>query len=142
LYGRLELMYDFFECCTVGLYHFGKVCWGFGFLFLVCLFFSKVNTVVGVGITSIGIIGSITAAFGIGIGDSSSIYSEGVPGAINCCCGSEAVSSSNSSGCSGVVVVVAWINMFKGFQYEVWVMVLEDVVFLQEGPIDGNSSVC
>jgi len=117
---------------------------------LVGLFSSKVNTVVGVGIASIGTIGFITAAFGIGIGDSSSIYSKGVPGAINSCCGSKAVSVSSSIGCSGVavvvaegiVVVVAWINVCKGFFYEVWVMVLDDVVFLHEVPVDGNSSVC
>ena len=73
------------------LYHFGKVCWGFGFWLLVGLFSSEVNTVVGVGITSICsicIIGSITAAFGIGIGDSTSVYSKGVSGAVNSCCGS------------------------------------------------------
>jgi len=60
-------MYDLFECSTVWLYHFGKVCWGVGFWFLVCFFSSKVNTVVGVGIASIV---SFTVAFGIGIGDS------------------------------------------------------------------------
>jgi len=113
-------VYDFFECFTVRLYHFGKGCWGFGFWFLVGIFSSKVNTVVGVGVTSIGTIGFITAAFGVGIGDSSSIYSKGVPGtieAINCSCSGE---DSRSIGCSGViiivvVVVVAWINIFKGF---------------------------
>jgi len=94
LHLRLELMDDLSECSTVRLYHFGKVCWGGGFWFLVCFFSSEVNTVVGVGITSIasvgniGNIGSITAVFGIGVGDSNSIYSKGVPGAINSCCGS------------------------------------------------------
>jgi len=82
LHFRLELVYDFFECFTVRLYHFGKVCWGFGFWFLVCLFISKVNTVGGVGITSVGIIG-FTVAVGVGVGySSSSIYSKGVPGTI------------------------------------------------------------
>jgi len=114
LHFRLELVYDFFECFTVRLYHIGKVCWGFGFWFLVGLSTSKVNTVGGVGATSIGVIG-FTAMFGIGIGDSSTIYSKGVPGtikAINSGCGSE---GSSSIGCSCVVVVVvAWIKICKG----------------------------
>jgi len=110
LHLRLELMYDLFACSTVRLYYFGKVCWGVGFWFLVCFFSSKVNTVVGVGITSIGTIGpigSITAAFGIGIGDSSSsIYSNGVPGAGD---SSKAGSGSSSSGvgCGGCILEVA-----------------------------------
>jgi len=144
-------MYDFFECCTVRLYHFGKVCKGFGFWFLVCFFSSKVNTIVGVGITS-----TITAAFGVGVGDSSS-YSKGVPGAIksSCSSSSEAVSVAgySSIGCGGsilevagvvvVVAVVTWISIgFKRSLYEGWVMVLDSSIFIQECTIVGNSFVC
>jgi len=155
LHLRLELMYDLSECSTVRLYHFGKVCWGVGFWFLVCFFSSEVNAVVGVGIASIGVNGSIGAAFGVGVGDSS-IYSKGVPGAVECSCssGSKVVSiAGNSSiGCSsyildvagGIVVVVAWINVvgFKCSLYEVWIMVLDSSILLQEVPVDGYSFVC
>jgi len=147
LHLRLELMYDLLECSTVRLYHFGKVCWGFGFWLLVGLFSSEVNTIVGVGITSIG---SITAAFGIGIGDSSSsmIYSKGVPGAgdSSCCKAGSGASSIGCGGCilevaGGIVAVVAWINFFKGSLYEVWVEFWEDAVSFQEGPVDVECSV-
>ena len=122
------------------LYHFGKVCWGFGFWLLVCFFSSKVNTVVGVGVTSIG---SITAAFGIGVGDSSSsiIYSKGVPDASDSSC-CEAGSGASSIGCGGCIlevaggVIVAWISFFKGSRYKVWVEILEDIISLHEGSVD------
>jgi len=107
LHGRLELMYDFFECSTVRLYHFGKGCRGFGFWFLVGLFSSKVDAVVEVGV---GIItAAVATGVGVGVGSSISVDSDGVPGAINCCCGGKAGSSSSSSGvgCSGCVLGVA-----------------------------------
>jgi len=142
----------------VRLYHFGKGCWGVGFWLLVGFFSSKVNTVVGVGIGSIGSTGSITAAFGIGIGisigDSGSGDIDGVPGAVNSrCCGCKAVSgarysSSGYGGCvlgiaSSVVVVVAGINIgFKSLLYEVWVMVLDDAIRPQECPGVGNCFLC
>ena len=149
LHLRLELMYDFLECFTVRLYHFGKGCWRFGFWLLVGLFSSEVNTVVGVGVTStIGINGSIAVAFGVGVGDSS-IYSKGVPGAIECSCGSGSkvvsITGDSSIGCSSyilevaggivvvvVVVVVAWINIvgFKCPLNEVWIMVLDGSILL------------
>jgi len=143
LHLRLELMYDLFECSTVWLYHFGKVCWGVGFWFLVCFFSSKVNTVVGVGIASIV---SFTVAFGIGIGDSV-VYSNGVPGAgDSSCCKAGAGSSSSGIGCGGCIlevaggvvvgIVIAWISFFKGSLYEVWVEILEDVISLHEGSVD------
>jgi len=158
LHLRLELMYDFLECFTVRLYHFGKVCWRFGFWFLVGFFSSKINTVVGVGITSVGTIssiGSITAAFVVGIGDSS-VYSKGVPGAVECSCssGSKVVSIAGDSsiGCGSyilevtgsVVAVVASIHIvgFKCPLNEVWIMVSDSSILLQEVPVDGNSFVC
>jgi len=154
LHFRLELVYDFFECFTVRLYHVGKVCWGFGFLFLVGLFISKVDTVGEVSITSIGVIG-FTAVFGIGIGDSSiakagsSFCSSGagcsgsflwVAGVVAVAVGSIVV----AGGSSIVVVAVARINIvgFKGFFYEVFVIVLENVVFLQEAAGVGNGHLC
>jgi len=90
-------------------------------------------------------------AFGVGVGigmsigarvSNSSLYGKGVPGAGEGSSGGEAASCSISSDCSGVVVV-AWIGIgFKGSLYEVWVEILEDVISLQEGPVDGESSVC
>jgi len=151
LHLRLELMYDLLECFTVRLYHFGKVCWGFGSWLLVGLFSSEVNTVVGVGITSIG---SITAAFGIGVGGSGSsivVYSKRVPGAGDSSCG-KAGSGASSIGCGGcilevaggIVAIVAWINIvgFECFLYEVYVMVLVDGIFLHEGTVVGNGFIC
>jgi len=141
----------------VRLYHFGKVCWGFGFWFLVCFFGSKVNTIVGVGV---GIITTAVATgVGVGVGCSIGVDSDGVAGTINGCCGSKAgsVSSSSGVGCSGCVlgiagavavaggsiVVVAWINIsLENFLYEVWVMVLDNSIAFQEVPVDSNGFVC
>jgi len=68
-----------------------------------------------------------TVAFGVGVGvgisigagvSNSRVYGKGVSGAVDVegSSGGEAASCSISNGCSGAVVVVAWINIvgFKG----------------------------
>ena len=109
---------------------------------MVGLFISKVNAVVNAVVEVVFGIVATAVATGVGVGDG-----DGVSGVVKA--GSGFCSSGVGVGVAGssvvvVAVAVARINVvgFKGFFYEVCVIVLENVVFLQEAAGVGNGHLC